>query len=376
MDETLFKSAFENVSDFRQTWKVKHKLIEIIFTTVIATIANANTWIEVESFVEAKEEWFKKYVDLENDVPSHDTYERVFENLDSDSFNRAFISWTSKLSNQSAGRIIAVDGKTSRGSHTEDRKAIHLVNAWVEENDLLLGQLKTEEKSNEITAIPELLDLLFIKGSIITIDAMGTQKKIVEKIIGKEADYVLSLKGNQGNFNEEVKSYFEDAIEPNFRDYPVSRKTTLEKGHGRIEKREYYQTNDIEWYVEKDKWKNLSSIGMVRRTVTTKGKESVEVSYFISSLKTPEEGPCEVFAKAVRSHWGVESCHWILDVVFREDHSRVRMNNSAANQSMLKKIAMNILKQETITKKKTSLKLKRYKASIDESFLTKIVSEL
>ncbi|GAU77876.1 mobile element protein [Fusibacter sp. 3D3] len=205
---------------------------------------------------------------------------------------------------------------------------------------------------------------------------MGTQKKIVEKIIGKEADYVLSLKGNQGNFNEEVKSYFEDAIESNFRDYPVSRKTTLEKGHGRIEKREYYQTNDIEWYVEKDKWKNLSSIGMVRRTVTTKGKESVEVSYFISSLKTPEEGPCEVFAKAVRSHWGVESCHWILDVVFREDHSRVRMNNGAANQSMLKKIAMNILKQETITKKKTSLKLKRYKASIDESFLTKVVSEL
>jgi predicted transposase YbfD/YdcC len=376
MDTNTFTESFKNINDFRQPWKIKHRLIEVIFTAVVATIANANTWIEVEAFVEAKEEWFKKFISLENGIPSHDTYERVFENLDSEAFNSAFIHWTSTLSDNSDGRVIAIDGKTSRRSHDGDKSAIHIVNAWVDENDLILGQLKTFKKSNEITAIPELLDLLFIKGSIITIDAMGTQKKIAEKIIEKEADYVLALKGNHGTFSEEVKEYFEDAVKNNFKDIPVSKKVTIEKGHGRIEKREYFQTDDIEWFVEKHLWKNLSSIGMVRRTVTSKGRETVELSYFISSLKTPKEEESELFSKAVRNHWGVESCHWILDVVFREDHSRVRKNNGAANQSMLKKIALNILKQEKTTKKKTSLKLKRFKASIDESFLTEIISGL
>lgn len=373
METNTFTESFGNIIDYRQQGKIKHKLIDIIFVAVVATIGNANNWIEVEAFAEAREKWLKKYIALENGIPSHDTFERVFENLDSEAFNKAFINWTTTITDKSEGRIIAIDGKTSRRSHDGDKGAIHIVNAWVDENDLILGQLKTSKKSNEITAIPELLDLLFIEGSIITIDAMGTQKKIAKKIVEKKADYVLALKGNHGVFKEEVKEYFEDAIENEFKEIKYSKKVTLEKGHGRIEKREYIQTNDIDWFAEKHLWKKLTSIGMVKRTVTIKEKITVETFYYISSLNTPETGECDIFAKAVRNHWGVESCHWILDVVFREDDSRVRINNGAANQSMLKKIALNILKQENVSKKKRSLKLKRFKASLDEEFLDKIV---
>lgn len=368
-----FKDSFSNIKDFRQEWKVKHSLIEILFIAVIATIANANTWIEIGTFAKIKKEWLKKYMPLENGIPSHDTFQRVFENIDSKAFNKAFINWTNNLSEHTEGRIIAIDGKTVRRSFDGEKGPIHLVNAWVDENDMILGQIKTESKSNEITAIPELLELLFLEKSIITIDAMGTQKKIVEKIIKKKADYVLALKGNQGLFHKEVEEYMKDAIKNDFKDIQCSKKVTCEKGHGRIEKREYFQTNDIEWFSEKDQWKCLTSIGMVRRTVNKKGVETVENSYYISSLPAPSEGECELFAKAVRKHWGVESCHWMLDVVFREDESTVRKNNGAENLSMLRKIAMNILKKEISGEKKISKNMKRFIGGIDEKFLEKIV---
>lgn len=376
MDIKEFKDSFEKVEDFRQAGKVKHILINILFIGVVATIANANTFIEIGEFAEVKEEWLRKYIDLDNGVPSHDTIERVFEHLDSKAFNKAFMEWTNKICDYSEGRIIAIDGKTVRGSSDGEVKPIHLVNAWVDENDLILGQVKTSEKSNEITAIPELLDLLFLKDSIVTIDAMGTQKKIAEKIRKKKGDYVLALKGNHETFHREVEEYMKDALENNFKDILVSKKTTLEKGHGRIEKREYYQTNDIKWFSEKKLWKDLSSIGMVRRTVTKKEKETIEISYYISSLETPKEGECELFAKAVRKHWGVESSHWMLDVVFKEDDSQVRKNNGAENLSMLRKIALNILKKEMPDQKKISKNLKRFKASMSEKFLDAIVQNI
>lgn len=311
MNTNTFTESFKNIIDFRQPWKIKHNLIEIIFIAVVATIAGADKWIDVADFAEDKNEFLKQYISLENGAPSHDTFERIFENLDNEAFNKSFISWTNTLTNNSKGRIIAIDGKTSRRSHDNEieKKAIHIVNAWVDENDLILGQLKTEEKSNEITAIPELLDLLFIKDSIITIDSMGTQKKIAKKIIEKEADYVLALKGNHKTFSNEVKEYFQDAMTNDFKNIDVSKKVTHEQGHGRIEKREYYQTNDINWFTEKSLWEKLTSIGMVKRTVTIKDKTTVEAFYYISSLTTPEEGECDLFAKAVRNHWGVESCH-------------------------------------------------------------------
>jgi len=371
-----FKDSFGNVEDFRQEWKVKHSLIEILFIAVVATIANANTWLEIGTFAESKEEWLKKYITLENGVPSHDTFQRVFEHIDSKAFNKAFVNWTNKLSDHTNGRVIAIDGKTVRGSSDGERSPIHIINAWVDENNMILGQIKTDAKSNEITAIPELLDLIFIEKSIVTIDAMGTQKKIAEKIIKKKGNYVLALKGNHGLFHKEVEEYMEDAIKNDFEDIACSKKTTLEKGHGRIEKREYIQTNDIDWFSEKEQWKELKSIGMVRRTVKNKDKETIETCYFISSLEAPREGECDLFAKAVRNHWGIESCHWMLDVLFREDASLVRKNNGAENLSMIRKIAMNILKKEIPNIKKISKNMKRFKAGIDEKFLEKIIENI
>lgn len=376
MDTEDFKKSFEGIEDFRQPWKVKHKLIDILFIGIVASIANANSFIEIGAFAEVKEEWLKKYIDLEYGVPSHDTIQRVFEHLDSKAFNRAFMEWTNKISDHTEGRIIAVDGKTVRGSADGERKAIHIVNAWVDENDLIIGQMKTSEKSNEITAIPELLDLLFLKDSIVTIDAMGTQKKIAEQIINKKGDYVLALKGNQGNFHKEVEEYMIDALAEGFKNIKISQKTTLEKGHGRIEKREYFQTNDIVWFSEKKLWKELKTIGMVRRTVTSKNKETIEISYYISSLEMPEEGECELFAKAIRKHWGVESFHWMLDVLFKEDNSLVRKNNGAENLSMLRKIALNILKKEISGQKKISKNMKRFKAGLDDRYLDLIVQNM
>lgn len=371
-----FKDSFGNIEDFRQEKKVKHSLTEILFMAVVASIANANTWIEIGAFAEVKEEWLKKYIPLENGIPSHDTFQRVFEHIDAKAFNKAFMNWTNKLSEHTDGRIIAIDGKTVRRSFDGEKGAIHIVNAWVDENDMILGQMKTDSKSNEITAIPELLDLLFLKDSIVTIDAMGTQKKIAEKIALKKGDYVLALKGNQGVFHKEVQEFMEDGLANNFKDIECSKKTTREKGHGRIEKREYFQTNDIEWFTEKSKWKGLTSIGMVRRTVIKNDKETVEVSYYISSLEAPPRGECDLFAKAVRKHWGVESCHWMLDVVFREDESLVRKNNGAENLSMLRKIAMNILKKEIPNEKKMSKNMKRFKAAMDEKLLERIIKNI
>ncbi len=371
-----FKDSFENIEDFRQEKKVRHSLIEILFIAVVASIANANTWIEIGAFAEVKEEWLKKYISLENGIPSHDTFQRVFEHIDAKAFNKAFMNWTNKLSDHTDGRIIAIDGKTVRKSFDGEKSPIHLVNAWVDENDMILGQVKTNSKSNEITAIPELLDLLFLKDSIVTIDAMGTQKKIAEKIVKKKGDYVLALKGNQGIFHKEVQEFMEDGLASNFKDIKCSKKTTLEKDHGRIETREYFQTNNIDWFIVSSKWKGLTSIGMVRRTVIKNAKETVEVSYYISSLETPTDDECDLFAKAVRKHWGVESCHWMLDVVFREDESLVRKNNGAENLYMIRKIAMNILKKEIPSVKKMSKNMKRFKAAMDEKFLETIIDNM
>lgn len=231
------------------------------------------------------------------------------------------MDWTNKLSDHTEGRVVAIDGKTVRGSNDKGNSPIHLVSAWVDENDMILGQVKT--------------------------------------------DYVLALKGNQGLFHKEVEEYMEDAIKNNFKDMKCSKKVTKEKAHGRIEKREYFQTNDIAWFSEKSLWKGLKSIGMVRRTVIKDDKRTVEKCYYISSLEAPTDGECELFAKAIRKHWGIESCHWLLDVIFKEDKSLVRKNNGAENLSMLRKIAMNILKKDIPAEKKMSKNMKRFRAAMD-----------
>jgi predicted transposase YbfD/YdcC len=368
---SCFIEYFEDIPEYRQEGKVHHLLTEILFISVAATLANAIGWTQVEEFAIAREEWLKKFLTLPYGIPSHDTFERVNEAIDPVQFSKCFAEWTRDIAQRSDGAIIAVDGKTSRGSFDNQlqKGAIHIVNAWISSNSLILGQLKTSEKSNEITAIPELLDMLFVKGCIITIDAMGCQRDIAEKIIDKKADYVLAVKGNQPTLMQNIVDWFDLAEQNRFKDFEHDTCKTYDKGHGRIEKRKYYITEDIEWLAEKSEWKGLKSIGMAIRENIENDRTTVERRYYISSLKAD----AKTFAKAVRSHWGVESTHWILDMVFKEDQSRERKNFGPENKSLLNKVALNLLKQDTQDKKKISLTTKRYKASMDVNYLENIL---
>lgn len=364
-----FVEYFDCITDYRQEAKVHHLFEEILFIAVAATIANANSWPNVEEFARTHEEWLRQYLELPYGIPVHDTYERVFDKIDPVQFSKSFITWSDEIAQRSEGAIVAIDGKTVRRSFDKStqKSPIHIVNAWISTNNMILGQVKTSEKSNEITAIPMLLDMLFLKGCIITIDAMGCQKDIVAKIVDKKADYVIAVKGNQGNMHKDIIDWFDFAEENKFKDFEHDHFTTRDKGHGRIEKRNYYISEDIDWMEYKDNWKNLKSIGMAIRESIQDGKTSIERRYFITSLKAD----AKLFAKAVRSHWGVESMHWVLDMVFKEDECRERKNFGPENKSLLNKTALNILKQYTGDKK--SLVTRRYRASMDIKYLSELL---
>lgn len=368
---SCFIEYFSDIPEYRQEGKVHHLLTEVLFISVAATIANAVSWIQMETFAQTREEWLRKFLTLPYGIPSHDTFERVNESIDPVSFAKCFIAWTQDIAERSAGTIVAIDGKTSRGSFDNqlEKSAIHIVNAWISSNSLILGQLKTSEKSNEITAIPQLLDMLFVKDCIITIDAMGCQRDIAEKIIEKKADYVLAVKGNQPSLMNDIVEWFDFAELNEFKDFEHDTCKTLDKGHGRIEKRKYYITEDIDWLATKNDWKGLKSIGMAIRESTENDRVTTERRYYICSLKAD----AKIFAKAVRSHWGVESTHWILDMVFKEDQSRERKNFGPENKSLLNKVALNLLKQDSQDKKKISFTTKRYKASMDVNYLENIL---
>lgn len=360
---------FEVIEDKREPWKVKHNLLEIIFMAIVATICRAETWQEIAAFAEEKETWFRKYLVLENGIPSHDTFERCFRVINPKQFQKCFISWTESLHVEKEGEIIAIDGKTMRRTMDSElkKKPIHIVSAWANENGIVLGQVKTEEKSNEITAIPELLDLLMVKGSVITIDAMGTQKEIAKTIRNKKADYVLAVKENQPTLYADIKDYFETALTDKTGDFTAESVAEYDKGHGRIEKRQYYYCEDISWLEQKKEWEGIQGIGMVLRRSKEKGRESVDTRYYISSI----EKDIKLFAKAVRKPWGVEAMHWNLDMTFREDEMRSRKEYLPENPGALKRIALNMLKRETSVKK--SMNVKRQKACLSETYLEKII---
>lgn len=362
-------SFFEVIEDKRDAWKVKHNLLEIIFIAIVATVCGMDTWQDIADFAEERETWFRKYMRLDNGIPSHDTMERCFKFIEPKQFQKCFISWTDSLRNVNTGETIAIDGKTMRGTSDQSlgKSAIHIVSAWASENKIVLGQVKTNEKSNEITAIPELLDLLVIKGSIITIDAMGTQKDIASKIKEKKADYVLALKENQKYLYNDVKDYFETALKDKTGDFKFEENKRSEIGHGRIETRTHYFSTDIQWLTMKEEWSGLKSIGMVVRKNIEGEKTTIDTRYFISSLN----GDVEKFAKAVREHWGVESMHWNLDVTFSEDKMHSRKDYLPENLAVLKRIALNMLKKETIVNK--SMRRKRNKALLNEKYLEKIL---
>jgi len=303
--DTIY-AYFGSVPDPRIDRTKRHSLKDIIVIAICAVICGADGWVAVEEFGKSKIDWFRRFLDLPNGIPSHDTFGRVFSLLDSEQFMDCFANWISNVARLTAGEVIAVDGKTLRRSFdtASSKSAIHMVSAWACENGLVLGQVKTEEKSNEITAIPKLLDGLEISGCIVTIDAMGCQKKIAKKIVGKDGDYLFGLKGNQGVLNDEVREFFRYAEDEQFEGIPHDFHETVDGEHGRIETRRFWCTSDIDWFQEKHLWKGLGSIGMVESERTVGDKTSVERRYFISSLPGDD---AEQFGRAVRQHWQVES---------------------------------------------------------------------
>lgn len=343
------------VTDMRQEKKILHKMMDIIMLVFFAMLANADDWVEMEVFGKEHEKFLRNYLELPNGIPSHDTIQRVFAMVPSEFLENFQKQWNEMLNSGEGNkikRLLAIDGKTQRGNGSKNQKANHIVSA-VDEEGFCLGQKRVEEKTNEIKAIPELLDCLDIKGAIITTDAMGTQTAIVKKIRQKRADYVLALKANQGNLLEDVRLYFSEAEFVKKCAY----KKTVEKARGKTEKREYWQTDDISWINQKKEWEGLKTLILTRNTVTgEEGEASREERYFISSLPLG----IEEASRAVRSHWMVESYHWHLDVTFREDGNHTLEKQASYNLNIMRKLALNILKVIETGKKGLSLKKKRY----------------
>lgn len=360
--------CFMGIYDPRVQGRCSHHLIDIMVITICAVMCGAEGWDEIEEFGLAREEWFRRFLELPNGIPSHDTIARVFAIIDPKAVTEGFIEWV-KGKVTEGRKVIAIDGKTVRGSRDESRgkKAIHMVQAIATEEGLILGQEATREKSNEITAIPELLKKLEIKGCVITIDAMGCQKKIVEEIIKKKADYVLAVKDNQKELSEEVRLFLDEQIENKFKDSEYDYYKTSEKGHGREEVRRYWLTGNIDWLKREKKWKGIKSIGVVESERKVKGEVSKERRYYITSLNVDAQD----FAKAVRNHWKVESSHWMLDIGFREDESRKRNKNCAKNFAIIRRLVLNILRLEKTSKR--GIKGKRLKAGWDAEYLAKLL---
>lgn len=364
-----FVEYFEELDDPRlNNHNRRHNLMDILIITILAVICGADGWVEIAAFARSKCEWLKGFLDLPNGIPSHDTFGRIFALLNPKCLEECFLKWVQTLAKNSDGQIIAIDGKTLRRSHDGARKAIHMISAWSSANSVVLGQLKTEEKSNEITAIPELLNLLDVSGCTVTIDAMGCQKDIVEKIVDKKGDYVLGLKGNHGNLHEDIKLYLETCCANNFRKVEHDYYETIEKEHGRIDIRRYWTTSQISWLENKDKWKNLTTVCMVESERQVRDKTSKERRFYISSLASN----AKKIGQAVRKHWEVENkLHWSLDVTFNEDQCRIRKGHAAENLAVVRHIALNLLRREKTAK--VGLKIKRNKAGWDNNYLLQVL---
>lgn len=355
---------FEPINDNRRLYGNKqHELLDIVAISIAAVICGAETWEEIERYGQAKQKWLSTFLSLPNGIPSHDTFNRVISSINPNQFEQCFRNWVTSIV-KATGDIISIDGKTIRGAKVNGKSPIHMVSAWSSKN-LVLGQVKVNEKSNEITAIPELLAALAIEGTTITIDAMGCQKEIAQKIVDSKSDYVLALKGNQAELFEQVKDDFL------FSKSKVSHED-LDFGHGRIETRKcsVISIKDFDHVTVHHEWKGMKSIIMVESTRDFKNKEKVETAtrYYISSLiETPER-----FLKIIRSHWGIENqLHWVLDVAFNEDYNRKRAIHASQNFSLINKIALSFLKQDKT--KKFGIKSKRKAAGWDEDYLLTIL---
>lgn len=370
------ETHFGEIDDPRYHHSPPHLLLDIITIALCAIISGANDWEAVAAFGRAKEAWLRTFLRLPNGIPSADTFERVFAQIDPHQFQAGFIRWVAAISQLKVGEVVAIDGKTLCGSGDprNDRKAIHMVSAWASQNRLVLGQVKVDDKSNEITAIPELLRLLALPGCIVTLDAMGCQTEIAAQIVAQGADYVLALKENQGHLYREVVRLFNDALTEPSRGIPVETAQTLEKGHGRIEKRQAWTISHPDYLKYLDpsgRWAGLETVVRVDSQRQINQQHSQETRYYISSV----DGDPKLLNTAVRTHWTIENqLHWVLDVAFREDDSRVHRGHAPENLAVLRHMALNLLKQERTSK--LSIQNKRLRAAWDTDYLLQLLSLL
>lgn len=365
-------SYFAKVPDPRIARSRLHPLSSILIMSLCAVLCGAESFVGIEQFALGKEAWLKTFLDLPNGIPSHDTIGRVLSALNPTALGDAFREWVAAVATLTKGEVVAIDGKTLRRSFREAGSSVfvHMVSAWATANRMVLGQVKTEEKSNEITAIPRLLKLLEINGCLVTIDAMGCQKEIAREIIDSKADYLLAVKDNQPSLCESITNVFEAA-----RLDPAALATmdfhqTNDKGHGRVEVRRCWTTTVLDTLPMRRDWKSLNSIALIEAERTIKGKTSMEQRYYICSRKAL---PAKEALAAARSHWGIENeLHWVLDVAFNEDQCRVRMGHAAENFAVLRHLALNLLKH--VKNSKVGIKTKRLRAAVDEEFLARVLS--
>ena len=362
---------FGDLPDPRVDRTRSHDLLDILTIAICAVICGAESWVQVELFGKSKQAWFASFLKLPEGIPSHDTFGRVFASLNPVVFERCFLNWTAHVAEDLAGEVVPIDGKTLRRSFDRagQKSALHLVSAWAADTGLVLGQVATHDKSNEITAIPELLKLLGLRGATVTIDAMGCQTQIARQIIEQEGDYVLGVKENQPTLSQEVRRVM-DEVRTAPAPQPVDYHETIEKGHGRIETRRVWCTDRVGWLRDQDHWEGLATIALVESERTVDDKTTREQRYYISSLAGVS---AKRMSHVIRQHWGIENgLHWVLDMAFDEDRCRVRVDNAARNMGLLRKIALNLLKRDNTVK--AGIKSKRLKAGWDDAYRIRILA--
>jgi predicted transposase YbfD/YdcC len=360
--------AFASLTDPRVNRRRRHLLIDIVVIAVCAVIASAEKWRDIAAWGKSHRQWLGRFLELPNGIPSGDTFRRVICRLDPEEFQRCFLSWAASLVGAAKGRLLNIDGKTLRrsGRLKNEDKPLHIVSVWASEQNLALGQTTVDEKSNEITAIPKLLRFIDLEGALVTIDAMGCQKQIARQIIDGKADYCLAVKGNQKYLEQDIGDHFTRCLDSDFAGVEHQSHTTSEKGHGRCERREYYLTEVPAELRHAEAWAGLKAVGMVANIRDSKGDDGF-VRYYICSFNDVER-----FAAAVRGHWSIEnSLHWIMDVTFREDDSRIQNELGASNFSWMRRFAISLLKNESTMK--DSVRQKRLLATWDVDYLQKVL---